>query len=172
MSKGIGIIAWLRHFVPLTTLLNICRSLIDPHILMVSLLGANPQKYISTKSLLCKSVLYVFFFITIANLTLFLFPLLRESCRWKWSTLNRLLLCYMTSVITLLLLIFLTLTLTFSLVPNKFIPPTSQGLQQQAGNFYIKKLRKNKQLLSFSRIGVKIWKYNPLRTSWTKKIIL
>ena len=32
ISKGIGIIARLRHFVPLTTLLNIYRSLIDPYI--------------------------------------------------------------------------------------------------------------------------------------------
>ena len=133
--------------MPLTTFLNICRSLIDPHISRC--LGPS-----STKSLLCKSVLYVFFG---HNCKSHIVPLSVTSRILPMKMLN------LKSVASLL-----------HDIGNHFAPPNifnpnpnlftrSEHIHSAyltrssaAGNFYIKKSRINKQLLPLSRIGVKI----------------
>lgn len=149
------------YFVPVTTLLNIYQLLIHRYnILMVSLVGAKLEMYISTKSLLCKSLFYARCILWIA---VFLFSLLRESCQWKYSTLNWLLNSLLRDI------------------GNPCAPPNISALfthskqihshftrSSAAGNLYMKKLGINKQPLSFSRISMKIWNGNLYYMNWEK----
>ena len=76
ISKTIGVIARLRHFVPTSTLLTLYRSLLSPYILYgLTVWGQAPQIYL-IKFLFYKSVLYALSTLHHIDLllSLFLFP--------------------------------------------------------------------------------------------------
>ena len=77
ISKTIGVIARLRHFVPTSTLLTLFRSLLSPYLLYGLLSGARHHRFTLIKSLFCKSVLCALSTLHHIDLllSLFLFPL-------------------------------------------------------------------------------------------------
>ena len=77
ISKTIGVIARLRHFVPTSTMLTLYRSLLSPYLLYMALLsGARHHRFNLIKFLFYKSVLYALSPLHNIDrlLSLFLFP--------------------------------------------------------------------------------------------------
>ena len=76
ISKTIGVIARLRHFVPTSTLLTLYRSLLSPYLLYGVTVWARHHRFTLIKSLFYKSVLYALSILHHVDLllSLFLFP--------------------------------------------------------------------------------------------------
>ena len=119
VSKGIGIVARLRHLVSFSTLLNIYRSLIKPYISCgLVAWGQAVNTHLNKIVTLC---IY-----QIINLTVRLFLLILGFYRQNCFTSNRLPLCYMTLLIIARHLIFLNSSQLQA--PHRFTP-IPHGLQ-------------------------------------------
>ena len=151
ISKGIGIIARLRHLVPFTILLNIYRSLIEPYISYgLVAWGQAANTYLNKIVILQKRVLRLMHFLDYKAHTVPLFVSSR--------------------ILPVKLLYFKLVASLVHDAVNRRAPPNISNLFirsekihpyptrfSQVGNLHIKKSRTNQQLFSFSRIGAKIW---------------
>ena len=118
ISKGIGIIARLRHSVPHTTLLNINRSLIEPYISYCLVAwGQSASTHLKKIVILQKRVLRLMYFSDYISHSAPLFACSR-ILPIKCFTSNWLTLRYITSKVIVLLPIFLNFLLTL----NVFFP--------------------------------------------------
>lgn len=151
ISKTIGIIARLRHFVPFNTLLNIYRSLIHPYISYgISVWGQAAQKYMNKILILQKRALRLMYFATNREHAI---PLFIAS-----------------NVLPVDMLYYRTVSTLMHDVNNNMAPPNILNLFTSVhsvhphytraatnGKLYCKYSRLKQQTESFSRIGVKIW---------------
>ena len=151
ISKGIGIIARLRHLVPRTTLLNIYRSLIEPYISYGLVAWEQAAKvHLNKIVILQKRVFRLMYF---SDYTSHSAPLFACS-----------------GILPIKMLYFKLVASLLHDIENHCAPPNISELFTRserihsystrfsvAGSFYIKQARTNHQLLSFSRVGAKIW---------------
>ena len=151
ISKGIGIIARLRHLVPFSTLLNIYRSLIEPYISYgLVAWGQAVNTYLNKIVTLQKQVLCLMYF---SDYKAHSAPLFVNS-----------------GILPIKLLYFKSVASLLHDIANLRAPPNISDLFTRssqphaysirsavAGNFHIKTSRTNQQLFSFSRTGANIW---------------
>ena len=152
ISKGIGIIARLRHLVPHTTLLNIYHSLIKSYISygLVNALGQAANVHQNKIVILQKQVFHLMYF---SDYTSHSAPLFACS-----------------GILLIKMLYFKLVASLLHDIENHCAPPNISELFTRseqvhsystrfsvAGSFYIKQARTNHQLLSFSTVGAKIW---------------
>ena len=151
ISISIGIIARLRHFVPLNTLQHIYRSLIQPYLLYgITAWGRAGKTHRNIILRLQKRALRLMFF-----------------CDYKTHAIP---LFISSSLLPLDLLYFKSVAILMHDVSNNISPPQINNLfhyqhnihsyitrSSTRGNFFLKYSRINKQNMSFSRNGVRIW---------------
>ena len=151
ISKGIGIVARLRHLVPRTTLLNIYRSLIEPYISYgLVAWGQAANAHLNKIVILQKRVLRLMYF---SDYTSHSAPLFACS-----------------GILPIKMLYFKLVASLLHDIENHCAPPNISELFTRseqvhsyptrfsvAGSFYVKQARTNHQLFSFSRVGAKIW---------------
>ena len=151
ISKGIGIVARLRHLVPRTTLLNIYRSLIEPYISYgLVAWGQAANAHLNKIVILQKRVLRLMYF---SDYTSHSAPLFACS-----------------GILPVKMLYFKLVASLLHDIENHCAPPNISELFTRseqvhsyptrfsvAGSFYVKQARTNHQLFSFSRVGAKIW---------------
>ena len=151
ISKGIGIVARLRHLVPRTTLLNIYRSLIEPYISYgLVAWGQATNAHLNKIVILQKRVLRLMYF---SDYTSHSAPLFACS-----------------GILPIKMLYFKLVASLLHDIENHCAPPNISELFTRseqvhsyptrfsvAGSFYVKQARTNHQLFSFSRVGAKIW---------------
>ena len=151
ISISIGIIARLRHFVPLNTLQHIYRSLIQPYLLYgITAWGRAGKTHRNVILRLQKRALRLMFF-----------------CDYKTHAIP---LFISSSLLPLDLLYFKSVAILMHDVSNNISPPQINNLfhyqhnihsyitrSSTKGNFFLKYSRINKQNMSFSRNGVRIW---------------
>ena len=151
ISKGIGIIARLRHLVPRTTLLNIYRSLIEPYISYGFVAwGQAANAHLKKIVILQKRVFRLMYFSDYKSHSAPLF-----AC---------------SGILPIKMLYFkLVASLLHDIENHCALPNISEIFTRSeqvhsystrflvAGSFYIKQARTNHQLFSFSRVGAKIW---------------
>ena len=156
ISKTIGVIARLRHFVPKTTLIRIYQSLIFPYMSYgITVWGQAAQSYINQILVLQKRALRLIHFAPYKSHAVPLFV--------------------STKVLPINMLYFKAISTLLYDVSNHLTPSNITNLFERAsevhtyktrfssiGNFYIKPSRTNQKLKSFSRIGSKIWNSIPL----------
>ena len=148
----IGIIARLRHFVPLNTLQHIYRSLIQPY-LLYGITAWGPADKIHRNKILClqKRALRLIFF---GDYKAHAVPFFISS-----------------SLLPLDLLYFKSVAVFMYDVSNNTSPPQISNLfnyqhnilshntrSSTRDNFFLKYSRSDKQNMSFSRNGVRVWK--------------
>ena len=88
LSKMVGLIAKLRHFVPQYTLLNIYRALILPYLSYGLIAWGQASKTHLTKILLLQKKLSVSYFLPTGKFMPFLFLLMQISCQLAFSILS------------------------------------------------------------------------------------
>ena len=151
ISKSIGIISRIRHFVPLSTLHHIYRSLIQPYITYGIVAWCNTAKVHRTKLLtLQKRALRLMYF---ADYKSHAIPFFISS-----------------RLLPLDMLYFKSVAVMMHDVSNNLTPPNIFNLfthqadiypyetrSSQRGDYFLKRSRIDIQKRSFSRIGVKIW---------------
>ena len=151
ISKGIGIIARLRHLVPRTTILNTYRSLIEPYISYGLVAWGQPANaHLNKVVILQKRVLRLMYF---SDYTRHSAPLFACS-----------------GILPKKIFYFKLVASLLHDIVNCCAPPNISELFTRseqvrsystrfsvAGSLYIKQARTNHQLLSFSRVGAKIW---------------
>ena len=158
ISKTIGVIARLRHFLPTQTLIQIYNSLILPYLsygLMVW--GQASKRHINKISILQKRVLRLIYF---GKYTSHAIPFFVSA-----------------NILPLDLLYFKTVATQMHDISNHLTPPDICDLFTTAdqihnyntrssakGNYFVQYSRLNKQKNSFSRTGVRIWNSIPLHT--------
>ena len=158
---SIGIIARLRHFVPLHTLHHIYRSLFQPYLLFGIVAWDRDGKIYRTKILrLQKRALRLLFF---GDYKSHAIPFFISS------NLLPLELFYFKSVAILMYDVFNNLsppqmTNTFNFQSN--IHPYNTRSSSR-GNFFVQYSRLEKQNKSFSRVGVKVWNSLPVEMRHT-----
>ena len=148
ISKGVGIIARLRHFVLTNTLIRIYRSLIEPYISYAA------NCYLNKVLILQKRALRLIYF---SDCRAHAIPLFLSS-----------------SILPLNLLFFKYMAILMHDVANHCAPSKITDLFihsdlihshytrfSAAGNCHIQGSRINQQLLSFSRTGTRIWNKIP-----------
>ena len=155
ISKTVGIIARLRHFVPTHTLLNIYRALINPYIFYgISLWGQPAHKYMNKILILQKRALRLIYFATSREHAV---PLFIAS-----------------NVLPVNMLYYKTVSTLMHDVKNNMAPPNILNLftsvrsvhtyhtrAATSDKFHCKYSRLKQQKDSFSRVGVKIWNEIP-----------
>ena len=151
ISKSIGIISRIRHFVPLSTLHHIYRSLIQPYLMYGIVAWCNTAKVHRTKLLtLQKRALRLMYF---ADYKSHAIPFFISS-----------------RLLPLDMLYFKSVAVIMHDVSNNLTPPNIFNLfthqadihpyetrSSQRGDYFLKRSRIDIQKKSFSRIGVKIW---------------
>ena len=152
ISKSIGFISRIWHFVPLSTLHHIYRSLIQPYLMYGIVARDNAAKIHRTKLLtLQKRALCLMYF---ADYKSHATPFFISSC-----------------LLPLDMLYFKSVAMMMHDVSNNLIPPNIFNLfthqadiqpyetrSSQRGDYFLRKRsRIDIQNRSFSRIGVKIW---------------
>ena len=163
ISKGIGIIARLRHLIPFSALLNIYRSLIEPYISYgLVAWGQALNTHLDKIVTLQKRALRLMYFVDYKSHSV---PLFLNS-----------------GILPVKLLYFKSVASLLHDVDNRHAPPNISNLFTRskqihsyptrsaiAGNFYVEMSRTNQRLLSFSRIGTKIWNGIPPKIRQLKK---
>ena len=151
ISKSIGFISRKRHFVPLSTLHDIYRSLIQPYLMYGIVAWGNAAKFHRTKLLtLQKRALRLMYFSDYKSHAI---PFFISS-----------------RLLPVDMLYFKSVTLMMHDVSNNLTPPNTFNLfahqadihpyetrSSQRGDYFFKRSRIDIQKRSFSRIGVKIW---------------
>ena len=151
ISKGVGIIARLRHFVPTNTLIRIYRPLIEPYISHgLTAWGQAANCYLIKVLILHKRALRLIYF---------------SECRA-----HAIPLFLSSSILPLHLLFFKYIAILMHDVANHCAPSKITDLFIRSDfihsyytrfsavdNFYVQGSRTNQQLLSFSRNGTRIW---------------
>jgi len=153
ISTSIGVIARLRHFVPLSTLQDIYKSLIQPYLLYGVALWGRADKTHRNKILRLhdqKRALRLIFF-----------------CDYKTHAIP---LFISSSLLPMDLLYFKSVAILMHDVSNNTSPPQIRNLfdyqhnihsyntrSSTRGNFFLQYSRLDKQNMSFSRNGVRIW---------------
>ena len=151
ISKGIGIVARLRHLVPRTTLLKIYCSLIEPYISYgLVAWGQAANAHLNKIVILQKRVLRLMYF---SDYTSHSAPLFVCS-----------------GILPIKMLYFKLVASLLHDIENHCATPNISELFTRseqvhsyptrfsvAGSFYVKQARTNHQLFSFSRVGAKIW---------------
>ena len=151
ISKGIGIIARLRHLVPRATLLNIYRSLIEPYISYgLVAWGQAANAHLNKLVILQKRVLRLMYFTDYTSHSAPLF-----AC---------------SGILPIKMLYFKLVASLLHDIENHCAPPNISELftrteqvhsystrSSVAESLYINQARTNHLLLSFSRVGAKIW---------------
>ena len=151
ISKGIGIIARLRHLVPRATLLNIYRSLIEPYISYgLVAWGQAANAHLNKLVILQKRVLRLMYFTDYTSHSAPLF-----AC---------------SGILPIKMLYFKLVASLLHDIENHCAPPNISELFTRteqvhsystrslvAESLYINQARTNHLLLSFSRVGAKIW---------------
>ena len=157
ISKGIGIIARLRHLILFSALLNIYRSLIEPYISYgLVAWGQALNTHLNKIVTLQKRALRLMYFADYKSHSVSLF-------------LN-------SGILPVKLHYFKSVASLLHDVDNRHAPPNISNLFTRskqihsyttrsaiAGNFHVEMWRTNQRLLSFSRIGTKIWNGIPLK---------
>ena len=155
ISKSIGIIAGLRHFVPKSTLLHIYQSLVLPYLSYgIAVWGQAAKMHLEKILILQKRVLRLIYF---TPYTAHAVPLFVQS-----------------NIIPVNMLYFKTVSSLMHDVSHNRIPPNISTLFTYSNtihhyhtrfssknNFCIKRSRINQLKNSFSRIGVKTWNSVP-----------
>lgn len=155
ISKLVGIIAKMRHFVPFYTLLNIYRSLILPHISYgITAWGQAAQTHLNKILVLQKRLIRLMHF---AQFKIHAIPLFYSS---KLDTVNMI---YLNSVNSLM-----------HDISNNNSPPNIKNMFTRSatihsyntrfateGKFSIKSSRINQQRNSFARFGAMLWNNTP-----------
>ena len=155
ISKTIGVIARLRHFVPTSTLLTLYRSLLSPYLLYgVTVWGQAPQIYLNQILVLQKRALRLIYFAPYRSSAVSLF--VSSGC------------------LPIGLLYFKAVSILMHDVLNNLSPRNISNLFSSvnvihtystrfssAGNLYTKYSRLTHQIKSFSRRGVMIWNSIP-----------
>ena len=154
ISKSLGILARIRHFVPSNTVLNMYRSLIQPYLSYAIAVWGQAARTKSEKNLVLQK----------RALRLIYFQPLRFHAVPLFKLLN---------VFPLNLLYFKTICYIMHDVFNNVTPPNVSNLFTYsskihhntrfsvAGNFYLKYSITNHLKNSFSSIGAKIWNSIP-----------
>ena len=151
ISKSIGFISRIRHFVPLSTPHHIYRSLIQPYLIYGIVAWGNAAKIHRTKLLtLQKRALRLMYF---ADYKSHAIPFFISS-----------------RLLPLDMLYFKSVAMMMHDVSNNLRPPNIFNLfthqadihpyetrSSQRGDYFLKRSRIDIQKRSFSRIGVKIW---------------
>ena len=162
-KMSIGIIARLRHFVPLHTLHHIYRSLIQPYLLYGIVAWGRAGKTYRTKILrLQKRALRLMFF---GDYKSHAVPFFISS-----------------NLLPLDLLYFKSVAILMHDVFNNLSPPQITNIfnfqsnihpyntrSSSRGNFSVQYSRLEKQNRSFSRFGVKVWNSQPVEMRHTPK---
>ena len=163
ISMSIGIIARLRHFVPLYTLHHIYRSLIQPYLLYGIVAWGRAGKIYRTKILrLQKRALCLMFF---GDYKSHAIPFFISS------NLLPLDLLYFKSVAILMHDVFNNLSppqITNSFNFQWNIHPYNTRSSSR-GNFFVQYSRLEKQNKSFTRVSVKVWNSLPVEMRHTSK---
>ena len=160
ISKGIGIIARLRHLVPFSTLLNRYRSLIEPYISYgLVAWGQAVNRHLNKIFTLQMQVLHLMY--QFSDYKAHSAPLFVNS-----------------GILPIKLLYFKSVASLLHDIANLRAPPNISELftrsaqihsystrSSAAGNFHIKTSRTNQQLFSFSIIGANIWNGIPLKVN-------
>ena len=155
ISKTIGVIARLRHFVPTSTLLTLYRSLLSPYLLYgVTVWGQAPQIYLNQILVLQKRALRLIYFAPYRSSAVSLF--VSSGC------------------LPIGLLYFKAVSILMHDVLNNLSPRNISNLFSSvnvihtystrfssAGILYTKYSRLTHQIKSFSRRGVMIWNSIP-----------
>ena len=155
ISKSVGILARLRHFVPSSTLLNIYRSLVQPYLSYgIAVWGQAAPSNLEKILILQKRALRLI-----------------HSKPFRFHAVP---LFKLSNVLPLNFLYFKTICLIMHDVFNNVTPPNVSNLFtysskvhhyntrfSAAGNFYIKHSRTDHMKNSFSRIGAKLWNSIP-----------
>ena len=155
ISKTIGVIARLRHFVPSSTLLTLYRSLVSPYLLYgLTVWGQAPQIYLNQILVLQKRALRLIYFAPYRSSAVPLF--VSSGC------------------LPIGLLYFKAVEILMHDVHNNLSPRNISNLFSSAsvihtyntrfssdGNLYTKYSRLAHQIKSFSRRGVLIWNSIP-----------
>lgn len=170
ISKTVGIISRLRHYIPTKTLLSIYSSLVSPYLSYgITVWGQAADKYLNKILKLQKRALRLTYF---ADYTAHAVPLFITSNNLPLNMI------YFKSIVNLMHDVF-----------NNVTPPKISNLftsidevhthdtrSTSIGNYYTKYSRTNQKRKSFSRIGVKMWNSIPLelrklsKNSFKKKI--
>ena len=157
VSKGIGMIARLRHLVPFATLLNIYRSLIEPYISYGLIAwGQAANIHLNKILILQKRALRLMYF---ADSKAHSAPLFVHS-----------------RILPVTMLYYLLVSSMMHDINNHRVPSNISMLfthSEQvhhhftrfsaAGNLYVKTSRTNQLLFSFARIGVRVWNSIPMK---------
>ena len=157
VSKGIGMIARLRHLVPFATLLNIYRSLIEPYISYGLIAwGQAANIHLNKILILQKCALRLMYF---ADSKAHSAPLFVHS-----------------RILPVTMLYYLLVSSMMHDINNHRVPSNISMLfthSEQvhhhftrfsaAGNLYVKTSRTNQLLFSFARIGVRVWNSIPMK---------
>ena len=154
VSKGIGMIARLRHLVPFDTLLNIYRSLIEPYGLIAW--GQAANIHLNKILILQKRALRLMYF---ADSKAHSAPLFVHS-----------------RILPVTMLYYLLVSSMMHDINNHPVPSNISMLfthSEQvhhhftrfsaAGNLYVKTSRTSQLLFSFARIGVRVWNSIPMK---------
>ena len=151
ISKTVGIIARLRHFVPTHMLLNIYRALINPYIFYgISLWGQAAHKYMNKILILQKRALRLIYFATSREHAV---PLFIAS-----------------NVLPVNMLYYKTVSTLMHDVKNNMAPPNILNLFTSVRSVHTyhtsdklhRKYYRLKQQTDSSRVGVKIWNEIPV----------
>ncbi|KAK2556625.1 putative RNA-directed DNA polymerase from transposon X-element [Acropora cervicornis] len=157
VSKGIGMIARLRHLVPFATLLNIYRSLIEPYISYGLIAwGQAANIHLNKILILQKRALRLMYF---ADSKAHSAPLFVHS-----------------RILPVTMLYYLLVSSMMHDINNHRVPSNISMLFTHsekvhhhftrfsaAGNLYVKTSRTNQLLFSFARIGVRVWNSIPMK---------
>ena len=157
VSKGIGMIARLRHLVPFATLLNIYRSLIEPYISYGLIAwGQAANIHLNKILILQKRALRLMYF---ADSKAHSAPLFVHS-----------------RILPVTMLYYLLVSSMMHDINNHRVPSNISMLFTRseqvhhhftrfsaAGNLYVKTSRTNQLLFSFARIGVRVWNSIPMK---------
>ena len=151
ISKTIGIISRLRHFVPFPTLLNIYRSLIHPYILYgLSVWGQTAKTNLDKILILQKRALRLMFFATNREHAI---PLFVNA-----------------NVLPIRMLYYKTVSILMHDIANTLAPQNLLKMFTNVnqihshntrsaigGNYFTQQSNQNQKKNSFSRLGTKIW---------------
>ena len=155
ISQGVGIISRLRHFLPTSTLFIIYRSLIEPYISYgLAAWGQATASHLNKILLLQKRALRLMYF---SDSRTHAIPLFVSS-----------------SLLSLIMLYFKHIATLMHDIFSHCAPPKISELFTRSDqihshytrfsasrNFHVQLSRLNQQLLSFSRIGTRIWNKIP-----------
>ena len=155
ISKGVGIIDRLRHFVPTSTLLEIYRSLIEPYISYGLIAWEQAANLILNKILILqKRALRV-------NVLFW-----QESSyaipRQVWYFASKYAVLWYSAILMHDISDYQAPSKISELFVRSNMIHSHYTRFSAAGNFYVQRSRLNQVLLSFSRGGVRVWNKIPL----------